>query len=109
MPRILLAAMEAPAPLPQMSMPASTKPRSTAWPDRPRVVRVIDGIRGERAEVEEFVAARLESRRYLFLERKAGVVAADGDSHGSGAYSLRISADLTTLPYSRAWRMRALA
>ncbi len=30
MPRILFAAMEAPTPLPQMSTPASTKPRSTA-------------------------------------------------------------------------------
>src|SRR5262249_44150191 len=32
MPRILFEAMEAPTPLPQMSTPTSTKPRSTACP-----------------------------------------------------------------------------
>jgi len=54
-----------------------------------------------------------EARRHRKLfggaMRQAGVIAADGDTHGSGALFSQDQRGPTTLPYSRAWRVRALA
>ena len=84
--------MDAPAPLPQMSTPSVDEAAQHGLPDRARIVGMVDGIRGEGAEIEQVVAAGFERSRHLLLQREARVVTANRDSHGwvLAPYSLKI-------------------
>jgi hypothetical protein len=50
--------------------------------DDPRIVRIVHGVGGEAAEVQDDVSLRLERRDERRLHRETRVVATDGDAHG---------------------------
>ena len=89
MPGNLLAATEAPTPLPQISTPRSACARRTAWASRFGDVRIVDRLRTVRAETSTTSPSERREGDEVLLERVARVIGGERDLHRADTASGR--------------------
>ena len=81
MPLTLLAAIDAPTPVPQTMMPRSASPDLTFWVSARAMSRKVDRLVIERSDVDDLMSERADMFDHRILERPSGVIRPDYDAH----------------------------